>query len=218
VCLAHIVDGNGLKMSKSRGNVVDPWSVLDTRGADALRWYMFSSGSPWTTKRVSVEGVDETTRKFLLTLWNAYSFFVTYANLDDFDPTERPVPPADRPLMDRWLLSALARLVAQSRAALDAYDARSALFSIEAFWDDLSTWYLRRNRARFWKSSDPAAHATLYECLLTIARILAPYCPFVTDELARNLAPEAGSVHLADWPEESAGPEYWMFKGLTDEP
>jgi isoleucyl-tRNA synthetase len=200
VCLAHIVDANGQKMSKSRGNVIDPWSVLDTRGADALRWYMFSSGSPWTTKRVSVEGIDETTRKFLLTLWNAYSFFVTYANLDGWTPSGAVSAPATH-VLDRWVRSRLHRTVRDVTDALENFDAYGGALALESFVDDLSNWYVRRSRPRFWKSSDPAAHATLYECLVTVARILAPYCPFISDEITRNLDPAAGSVHLTDWPE-----------------
>jgi isoleucyl-tRNA synthetase len=201
VCLAHIVDGNGQKMSKSRGNVIDPWTMLDSRGADALRWYMFSSGSPWTTKRVSAEGIDEATRRFLLTLWNTYSFFVTYANLDGWKPNGNGAVPAPQHVLDRWARSRLHRTVHLVTEALENFDAYAGALAIESLVDDISNWYVRRSRPRFWKSSDPDAHATLHECIVTLARVLAPYCPFITDEMFRNLANGSDSVHLDDWPE-----------------
>src|SRR5262249_47741556 len=159
VCLAHIVDGNGQKMSKSRGNVIDPWSMLDTRGADALRWYMFSSGSPWVTKRVSAEGVDEATRRFLLTLWNTYAFFVTYANLDGWKPNGNGAAPQPAHVLDRWARSRLHRTVHLVTEALENFDAYAGAQAIESLVDDISNWYVRRSRPRFWKSSDPDAHA-----------------------------------------------------------
>jgi isoleucyl-tRNA synthetase len=199
VCLAHIIDGSGQKMSKSRGNIMDPWSVLDTRGAEALRWYMFSSGSPWTTKRVSLEGIDEAMRRFLLTLWNTYSFFTTYANLDGWVPAgERPAAPTH--VLDRWIRSRLHRTVATVTDALERFDALAGAQALETLVDDLSNWYVRRSRPRFWKSSDPNAHATMHECLVVLSQLLAPYCPFVADELYRNLAGSDESVHLTDWP------------------
>ena len=205
VCLALIVDSTGQKMSKSRGNVIDPWSVLETRGAEALRWYMFSSGSPWTTKRVSVEGIDEATRKFLLTLWNTYAFFTTYANLDGWDPDtadRTDGPPAN--VLDRWIRSRLYRTVRAVTEALENFDAYTGTQALETFVDELSNWYVRRSRSRFWKSSDPSAHATLHESLLVLSQLLAPYTPFAADELYRNLARTEDSVHLADWPEADA--------------
>jgi isoleucyl-tRNA synthetase len=203
VCLAHIVDQDGQKMSKSRGNVIDPWTVLDSRGADALRWYMFSSGSPWTAKRVYVEGIDEATRKFLLTLWNTYSFFVTYANLDGWVPTGNTGAPEH--VLDRWIRSRAHRTVAIVTEALEHFDALSGAQALESLVDDLSNWYVRRSRPRFWKASDAAAHATLHECLTLVARVLAPYCPFLADELYANLARTTESVHLTDWPEPDHG-------------
>jgi isoleucyl-tRNA synthetase len=196
VCLAHIIDESGLKMSKSRGNVIDPWSVLDTRGAEALRWYMFSSGSPWTTKRVSVEGIDESTRQFLLTLWNTYSFFVTYANIDGWSPAPAPATH----VLDRWVRSRLHRTIRVVTDALESFDAYAGAQALTELVDDVSNWYVRRSRPRFWKSSDPAAHATLHEVLRTIVLLLAPYTPFLADEMYRNLASTESSVHLADWP------------------
>jgi isoleucyl-tRNA synthetase len=209
VCLAHIIDQDGAKMSKSRGNVIDPWSVLRSRGAEALRWYMFSTGSPWTSKRVYEDGIDEATRQFLLTLWNVYSFFVTYANLDGWSPgaasdREAGIPPSSERdhghVLDRWIRSRLHRTVAVVTEALESYQSYAGTQAIAELVDDLSNWYVRRSRPRFWKSSDPAAHATLHECLTTIAQVLAPYCPFVTDAMYRNLVPDGGSVHVTDWP------------------
>ena len=199
VCLAHIVDEDGVKMSKSRGNIIDPWSVLQERGAEALRWYMFSSGSPWTPKRVYVDGIDEATRKFLLTLWNTYSFFVTYANLDEWTPRRGRAAPSTH-VLDRWVRSRLHRTVRTVTDSLEAFDSLSGAQALAELVDDLSNWYVRRSRPRFWKSSDPAAHATLHECLLTITQLLAPFCPFITDELYRNLAGTTDSVHVTDWP------------------
>ncbi len=197
VCLAHIVDKDGAKMSKSRGNVIDPVPVLAERGADALRWYMLSSGSPWTPKRVYVEGIDEATRQFLLTLWNTYSFFVTYANIDGWSADD-PAPPVH--VLDRWITSRVHRTVRTTTEALEHFDALAATQGLAELLDDLSNWYVRRSRPRFWKSSDPAAHATLHRALLTMAQLLAPFCPFVADELYRNLAGTETSVHLSDWP------------------
>lgn len=200
VCLSLVVDKDGQKMSKSKGNVIDPASVLDTRGADALRWNMFSAGSPWTPKRVSVEAIDESTRKFLLTLWNTYSFFTTYANLDGWDGGASAAGTAPSHVQDRWIRSRLHHTVLEVTDALESFDALRGAQALESLVDDLSNWYVRRSRSRFWKSSDPAAHATLHECLVTITRLLAPYCPFVSDEMYGNLAGTDASVHLTDWP------------------
>ena len=200
LCLAHIVDGDGLKMSKSRGNVIDPVPVLAERGADALRWYMFSSGSPWTTKRVSEAGIDEAKRQFLLTLWNTYSFLVTYANIDGWTPdADGAAGPAEH-VLDRWITSRLHRTVRSTTEALEQFDALAATQALTELVDDLSNWYVRRSRPRFWKSSDPTAHATLHQALLTLSQLLAPFCPFLADELFRNLAGTDTSVHLSDWP------------------
>jgi isoleucyl-tRNA synthetase len=202
VCLAHIVDQDGLKMSKSRGNIIDPWSVLQERGAEALRWYMFSSGSPWTAKRVFVDGIDEATRQFLLTLWNVYSFFVTYASLDHWKPGPPDTADPERThVLDRWIRSRLHRTVRTVTDALEQFDSLSGAQALAELVDDLSNWYVRRSRPRFWKSSDPAAHATLYECLTTISQALAPFCPFVTEEMYRNPTGTGVSVHVTDWPE-----------------
>jgi isoleucyl-tRNA synthetase len=199
VCLAHIVDKDGTKMSKSRGNVIDPVPVLRERGADALRWYMFSSGSPWTPKRVYVEGIDEATRQFLLTLWNTYTFFVTYANIDGWTPGST-APPASTHVLDRWMRSRVHRTARTVTESLENFDALAGAQALESLVDDLSNWYVRRSRPRFWKSSDPAAHATLHETLLVLTQLLAPYCPFISDAMYRNLAQTQDSVHLTDWP------------------
>jgi isoleucyl-tRNA synthetase len=200
VCLGHLVAGDGRKMSKSLGNVIDPWEALDRNGADALRWLMITSGSPWASRRVSMELLDEIVRQFLLTLWNVYAFFVTYANAEGFDPAGRErIPVGDRPMLDRWVLSQLATTVREARAELD----------------DLSNWYVRRSRRRFWNPEGEggvdsvAAFQTLHESLVTVATLLAPFTPFVAEELWRNLeAGHAGapaSVHLANYPEPDLG-------------
>jgi isoleucyl-tRNA synthetase len=215
VCLGHLVAGDGRKMSKSLGNVIDPWSVLDRQGADALRWFLLTNGSPWASRRISPEILDDVVRQFILTIWNVYSFFVTYANADGFDPTAQPdLAIRERPLLDRWILSQLADTVARSRGGLESYDATGAGRRIAAFVDDLSNWYVRRSRRRFW---DPAgtedgtedgteklsAYQTLYRCLVTLARLLAPFVPFLSEELWRNLSGPDGpeSVHLSDYPD-----------------
>jgi len=213
VCLGHLIDREGRKMSKSAGNQLDPWSVLDRHGADALRWYLITVGSPWASRRVYFEALDEVVRQFLLTLWNVYSFHVTYANVDGFDPASSPhVPVAERPPLDRWILSQLAQTVREARDGLEAYDATGAGRRIARFVDDLSNWYVRRARRRFWAAGrggeaadKAAAYLTLHECLTTVARLLAPFTPFLTEELWQNLAAGADgaaeSVHLADYPE-----------------
>ncbi|TME26604.1 MAG: isoleucine--tRNA ligase, partial [Chloroflexi bacterium] len=198
----------GKEFHKSGGNMVDSYEACELVGADSLRW-LFARQDLQEIMYFGWAPLEDFKRK-LLVLWNTYSFFVTYANLDDFDPAEPQVPAADRPLMDRWLLSSLARLVAESRTALDAYDARSALFKIEAFWEDLSTWYLRRNRARFWKERSHrdslAAYQTLFEALTTLAGLIAPVMPFFAEDLyqglVRSAVPSAeASVHHTVYPE-----------------
>ena len=198
VCLGLVVDEDGQKMSKSKGNVIDPWDIFGSLGADALRWYFLSSGQPWTPRRVFVEGIRESTRQTLLTLWNCYSFFATYADLDGWTPGAAPAAPATH-VLDRWILSELDDTVATVTDALEGFDAFGGAGRLATFVDDLSNWYVRRSRPRFWKHSDPAAHATLHECLVTVAELLAPFCPFLADELYATLT-GAGSVHLADWP------------------
>ena len=168
VCLGHLIAEDGKKMSKSLGNMFDPWDALDRQGADALRWFMLTNGSPWGSRRIGHEVLDDVLRRFLLTLWNVYSFFVTYADAEDFDPAGEAPPVRDRPLLDRWVLSRLAHTVTVARDGLDAYDATGAGRAIEAFVDDLSNWYVRRSRRRFWNpagsggpDSDAAFHTLL---------------------------------------------------------
>jgi isoleucyl-tRNA synthetase len=199
VCLGLLVDGNGQKMSKSRGNVVDPWDIISTFGADALRWNFFSAGQPWGTRRVSTEGIRESTRQTLLTLWNVYSFFVTYADLDGWEPAVGAGTPRPTHVLDRWLLGELDATVAEVTAALDGFDALAGASRLARFVDDLSNWYVRRSRPRFWKASDPDAHATLHHALVVTAQMLAPFAPFLADELYVGLTGEP-SVHLSDWP------------------
>ena len=209
--LGHVLDADGKKMSKSRGNVVDPWEVFDHQGADALRWALYTATSPGNPRRFSEDQVDEAIRKYLLTLWNTYSFFVTYARIDGFDPATDTVPAGERSLMDRWALSELQLTVESVTEKLDNYDVTAAGRAIGEFVDELSNWYVRRSRRRFWKGEDDAdkraAHSTLYECLVAVTKLTAPFTPFIAEALYQNLvvnadgtgdAPE--SVHLADWP------------------
>ncbi|MDQ1467415.1 MAG: isoleucyl-tRNA synthetase [Actinomycetota bacterium] len=207
VCLGLLLDQDGFKMSKSRGNVIDPRTILESQGADALRWNMFSAAAPWSARRLNVESIDESTRRFLLTLWNTYSFFVTYARLDNWEPSTAGAAEsrggsagAVTHVLDRWILSRLEETIATVTDGLEAFDAMAGAQALERFVGDLSNWYVRRSRSRFWKSADEIAHATLHECLLTVSLLLAPYCPFVTDEMHANLASSADSVHLSDWP------------------
>jgi isoleucyl-tRNA synthetase len=196
LCLGLILDDEGQKMSKSRGNVVSPWEVLDRFGADAFRWYLFTSKQPWDGYRFSMETVGEGVRQFLLTLWNTYGFFVLYANVN------RVARDADgeRDDLDRWILSRLAETVGVVRERLDDYDTTSAGRAVASFVDDLSNWYVRLSRRRFW-DGDPGAVATLRECLLTSAAALAPLTPFIADEIYENLDGSEPSVHLCDFPE-----------------
>ena len=210
VCLGHIIDADGRKMSKSLGNIIDPWTILDTRGADALRWWMFSQGSPWTPTRASLSAIDTALRDMLLKLWNTFSFFTTYASLNGFDPADPAIPvPQERGALDRWILSRLASTGVTVTAGLDAYEPLEAASALAGLVDDLSNWYVRRSRRRFWRT-DPdapagdtlAAQATLHEVLTSISLLLAPFCPFVADAMWRALSgvDETQSVHLADWP------------------
>jgi len=209
ICLGHLVDEKGHKMSKSKGNVVEPLPMFDKYGADAVRWYLLTGSEPGEQKRFSERLVQEAQRGFLGTLWNVYSFFVLYANLDRPNLNQRP-PVQDRPEIDRWLVARQQQLIQQVTAALDAYNARGAGKALEQFVEELSNWYVRRNRRRFWKNEDPtdreSAYATLWEALVTVAQLTAPFTPFIAEALWQNLVrsiqPEAAeSVHLSDWPQ-----------------
>jgi len=196
LCLGLILDEDGQKMSKSRGNVISPWDVLDRFGADAFRWYLFTSKQPWDGYRFSMETVGEGVRLFLNTLWNTYSFFVLYANVNgvarDAD--------GERTELDRWILSRLAETTEIARERLDDYDTTSAGRAIAGFVDDLSNWYVRLSRRRFW-DGDPGAVATLRECLVTTAKLLAPLTPFVADAIYENLDGTEPSIHLTEYPD-----------------
>jgi isoleucyl-tRNA synthetase len=198
-------------MSKSKGNFISPWEVLERNGADAIRWYLYTSSPPGQERRFSSDLVSEVLRNFTLTLWNTYSFFVTYANLDGWQP--EPDASIVYSQLDQWLRSSLHTLVRDVTHSLETYDVLGATRPVEQFVDQLSNWYLRRSRRRFWKSGSDtdkqAAYATLYEALVTLSKLLAPTMPFIADELYLNLVGSVNkevldSVHLASWPEFDA--------------
>ncbi len=209
VCLNHIIDKDGKKMSKSLGNIVDPYEVFDTVGADALRWYFLARLSPDVPKRISVDIVADVASSFINTFWNTYGFFVLYARIDDVDLSKDVAVP-DRPEIDRWALALAHETLTIVTRAMDAYDAKTAGEAVESFIDQLSNWYVRRNRRRFWKSTDRedklSAYLTLYQCLDVAHKLMAPFVPFLAEHVYQNLvrsidpdAPE--SVHMSAWPE-----------------
>jgi isoleucyl-tRNA synthetase len=201
VCLGLILDDEGRKMSKSLGNAVAPWDVIDRYGADAFRWYFFTSKYPWDGYRFSIETIGEAVRQFLLQLWNTYAFYALYANANDVE-REVTYDPASASELDHWVHSRLQATTEVVIERLDAYDVTTAGRVIAAFVDELSNWYVRRSRRRFW-DGDPAAFGTLRDCLLTVAKLLAPFTPFLADEIYDNLDGSEASVHLCDFP--SAG-------------
>ena len=209
IVLGHVNDKDGQKMSKHKGNVVDPFSVLDKQGADAVRWYFYTGSAPWLPSRFYAEAVSEAQRKFMGTLWNTYAFFVLYADIDKFNPAEYSLKDRKLTVMDKWLLSGLNSLVKYVDKGLEEYRITESARKIAEFTDDLSNWYVRRSRDRFWGSGMTedklAAYTTLYTVLTTLSRLLAPFTPFMAESIYRNLvvnffkdAPE--SVHLSDFP------------------
>ena len=203
LCLGHILDKDGRKMSKHLGNVLEPMALMDQHGADAVRWYMLAAGSPWAARRVGHESLNEVVRKTLLTYWNTVSFHALYANASNFEVSQTPAL-AERPLMDRWIISELNILIQEVDAALEDFDSQIAGRALARFIDDLSNWYVRRSRRRFW-DGDTAALGTLHECLVTLTKLLAPLVPFITEQVWQELvrptdSTSVASVHLADWP------------------
>ncbi len=209
IVLGHVNDKDGIKMSKHKGNVVDPWTVLDKQGADATRWYFYTASAPWLPSRFSADNVSESQRKFMGTLWNTYAFFVLYAEIDKFNPSEHKLEEQELSVMDKWILSGLNSLVKTVDEGLNEYRITETAREIAAFVDNLSNWYVRRSRERFWGNkmtkSKEAAYTTLYTVLATLSKILAPFVPFMAENIYQNIvrnfdetAPE--SVHLCDFP------------------
>ncbi len=220
IVLGHVQDENGQKMSKSKGNAVDPFEALETHGADAIRWYFYSNSAPWLPNRFHAGAVTEGQRKFMGTLWNTYAFFVLYANIDEFDATKYSLEYDKLSVMDKWLLSKLNTVVKTVDEYLNEYKITETARVLENFVDELSNWYVRRSRTRFWLKDMPQdkinAYMTLYTALITIAKTAAPMIPFMTEDIYRNLvcsidksAPE--SVHLCDFPRVN---EEWIDKDL----
>jgi isoleucyl-tRNA synthetase len=235
ICTGLVLDKDGRKMSKRLGNMIDPAQTFAELGADATRWYFYSAVAPGSDYRIAPELIREVVRRFILTLWNTYKFFCEYARLDGYVPEQaargdRSVASrGERPELDRWCLARLAECIDEVRAALDGYDATAATRTVELFVEDLSKWYVRRSRRRFWKAADVSdadkrsAYDTLYTALETLARLVAPFMPFLAERLHRNLSGhETGvaadgvpdSVHLTDYPEAETG---WRDPALVEE-
>ncbi len=209
IVLGHVNDKNGVKMSKHKGNVVDPWSVLDKQGADAVRWYFYTSSAPWLPSRFYPEAVSEAQRKYMGTLWNTYAFFCLYADIDNYNPAEYDLKKCKLSLMDKWILSKLNTLIDTVDKKLDAYDITDSARALQDFVDILSNWYVRRGRDRYWGSEmtedKAAAYTTLWYVLVTFAKLTAPYTPFIAEQMYLNLVPAffedaPRSVHLCDFP------------------
>ena len=211
IVLGHVQDKEGRKMSKHIGNVVDPWVLLDNQGADAVRWYFYTSSMPWLPNRFSAEAVSESQRKYMGTFWNTYAFYILYADIDNFDPTRHKLVRDNLTPMDRWILSRLNTLIGHVEAYLDDLKMTEAGREMQDFMDDLSNWYVRRCRERYWgkdmTADKEAAYMTLYTVLKTMALISAPFTPFMSETMYQNMvrtvdkrAPE--SIHLCDWPKK----------------
>ncbi len=209
IVLGHVNDKNGIKMSKHKGNVVDPWSVLDKQGADAVRWYFYTSSSPWLPSRFYPEAVSEAQRKYMGTLWNTYAFFCLYADVDGYNPAEYDLKKCKLSLMDKWILSKLNTLVETVDKQLEVYNITDSARALQDFADILSNWYVRRGRDRYWGSEmtedKAAAYTTLWHVLVTFAKLTAPYTPFIAEQMYLNLVPNffkdaPCSVHLCDFP------------------
>ena len=226
IVLGHVNDKDGVKMSKHKGNVVDPWSVLDKQGADAVRWYFYTNSAPWIPSRFGAEAVSEVQRKFQGTLWNTYAFFALYAEIDGYDPSEYDLKTCKLSLMDKWVLSKLNTLVKNVDEMLAEYNITDSARAIQDFSDVLSNWYVRRGRDRYWGSEmtedKAAAYTTLYTVLVTLAKVIAPYTPFMAEMMYQNLVPAfypsaPESVHLCDFP--AADESYIdpaLEKGMAD--
>ena len=204
LCLGHILDKDGRKMSKHLGNVLEPMALMDQHGADAVRWFMLAAGSPWAARRVGHDAIQEVIRKTLLTYWNTISFMSLYARASNFDLTQSPAQ-IGRPIMDRWILSELQLLIKDVDAAYADFDSQTAGRLLATFIDDLSNWYVRRSRRRFW-DGDPAALATLHECIKVLTQLMSPMVPFITEHVWQELikpveSDAAASIHLTSWPE-----------------
>jgi isoleucyl-tRNA synthetase len=200
-----VLDKNGNKMSKRLGNAVDPFSTIEKYGSDPLRWYMMTNASPWDNLKFDIEGIEEVRRKFFGTLYNTYSFFALYANVDGFSPDAEQIPVSERPEIDRWVISLLNTLIKDVTAYYEDYEPTRAGRAIQDFvGENLSNWYVRLNRKRFWggemNADKLAAYQTLYECLLTVSKLMSPIAPFYADKLYLDLTSENKSVHLTDFP------------------
>jgi len=215
IVLGHVNDKNGIKMSKHKGNVVDPWTVLDKQGADAVRWYFYTSSAPWLPSRFYEEAVSEGQRKYMGTLWNTYAFFVLYAEIDKYNPADYDLKKCKLSLMDKWIISKTNTLIREVDKHLENYEIFEAGRLLQDFTDELSNWYVRRGRERYWGSDmtddKAAAYTTLYTVLVTLAKLTAPFTPFVAESIYQNLVPAfykdaPESVHLCDFPvaDESA--------------
>ncbi len=222
IVLGHVNDKNGIKMSKHKGNVVDPWSVLDKQGADAVRWYFYTSSAPWLPSRFAEETVSEAQRKYIGTLWNTYAFFTLYAEIDKYNPADYNLKKCKLSLMDKWILSKLNTLVDFVDKSLASYDIFESSRALQDFADVLSNWYVRRCRDRYWGADmtedKAAAYTTLYTVLVTLAKITAPYTPFIAEMMYRNLVPAfykdaPKSVHLCDFPKSD---KKYIDKSLED--